>query len=96
MLYGIEIDDNGDTTPLTSNRRKAMQKARRLAVKRARYDNRLDDSRVFLLTFNDWQGEGEPNNAHNAIGHIVYTGSSGRWGDHAYIDHKDGITEENY
>lgn len=88
MLYGIEIDGTGNTTPLTSNRTKAMASARRRAIKNAR---ELDDNpSVYLLTFSDSQPNGEPNNASRAIGQIVYVGSTTRWGDSAAIDWTDG------
>jgi hypothetical protein len=95
MLYGVEINEWGDTTPLTSDRRKAMQKARRLAIKRDKSEDE-DSSFTYLLTFADWRAEGEPNNAHNAIGQMVYVASTTFGRDNAWIDWKDGITEEDY
>ena len=93
MLYGVEINENGDTTPLTSNRREAMQKARRLAIKKDKNEDE-DSSFTYLLTFADWREEGEPNNASNAIGQMVYVASTTFGRDNAWIDWKDGITEE--
>jgi len=88
MLYGIEIDELGNTTPLTDNRAKAMSAARRKAIKNAR---ELDDNpSVYLLTFSDSLPCGIPNNASNAIGQMVYVGSATRWGDSAAVDWTDG------
>ncbi|NBT30389.1 MAG: hypothetical protein EBT13_00395 [Rhodobacteraceae bacterium] len=94
MLYGIEIDDSGNTTPLISDRQKAMQKARRLAIKKDRSEDE-DSCTTYLLTFADWRAEGEPNNAENAIGQMVYVASTTFGRDNAWIDWKDGITEED-
>lgn len=91
MLYAIELDENGNTTPLTDDRQKAMNAARRKAIKEARQTN--DSATVYLLTFNDTQPKGEPNNAERAIGQIVYVGHTTRWGDSAAIDWTDGLTD---
>lgn len=88
MLYGLELDENGNTAPLTSNRSKAMAAARRMALKNARETD--DNPSVYLLTFSDTQLEGAPNNAANAIGQMVYVGHCTRWGDSAAIAWTDG------
>ena len=92
MLYGIELDCNGNTGPLTDNRAKAMAAARRKAIKNARQSD--DNPSVYLLTFDDGQRVGTTNNADNAIGQMVFVGSATRWGDSAVIDWTDGVTKE--
>jgi len=90
MLFGIELDENGNTEPLTDNRAKAMAAARRKAIKNAR---ELDSNPpVHLLTFDDGQPIGTTNNAANAIGQMVFVGSTTRWGDSAAIKWTDGVT----
>jgi len=90
MLFGIELDENGNTEPLTDNRAKAMAAARRKAIKNAR---ELDSNPpVHLLTFSDNQPNGKPNNASNAIGQMVFVGNTTPWGDSAAIEWTDGVT----